>query len=819
MKLTFNEIENKWRKYWQINGTYKSKISETEKKLYSLVMWPYPSGDKLHIGHWYNFAPADSWTRFKKMQGYNIFEPIGYDAFGLPAENYAVKTGIHPYDSTKKNIEYIREQLKNLGAMYDFDFEMNSSEENYFKWTQWIFLLLYKNGLAYRSNAPVNWCPSCNTVLANEQVVDGECERCNTPVTKRDMTQWFFRITKYSQDLLDSLETLDWPEKTILMQKNWIGRSEGLEINFAIKNFTDEIKVFTTRPDTLFGATYVVLAPEHPLVNKITNSANKNFVDEYISKTKSLSDIDRTSLAREKTGVFSGTYAINPINNEEIPIWVADYVLNTYGTGAVMAVPAHDERDFDFAKKFNLPIRKVILKKNENPEDEILTPFILDGKMINSAEFNGMESEQAFDKICDLLESKKIANRKINFRLRDWLVSRQRYWGAPIPIIYCDKCGEIPVPEKDLPVRLPYDVDFKPTGESPLKRSESFAKTICPNCKSENAKREFDTMDTFVCSSWYFLRFPDPKNDEKVFDSDLINKWLPVDKYIGGAEHTVLHLLYSRFITKVLKDTGHINFNEPFKSLRHQGTITNKGAKMSKSKGNVVSPDIYTTKFGADTFRMFLMFMGPYELGGDWNDQGILGIHRFLNRVYDFIYNSKDKFIKNLNLDKNNFTGDDKKLYSKLNRTIKKVTLDVEELKFNTSISALMELMNEMSDVSKSISNELLTFSVKNFILILAPFAPFLSEELWSFLGEENSVFRPNIWPGFDAEAIVQDEVTIVVQVNGKIRAKLNVPINLDDEKIKELSFEDENVKKFIDGKEILKQIVVKNKLFNIVVK
>ncbi|MEK7818823.1 MAG: leucine--tRNA ligase [Bacteroidota bacterium] len=821
MKLEFIQIDKKWQSNWQSKGIFKTNLNDTEKKLYSLVMWPYPSGDKLHIGHWYNFAPADSWTRFKRMQGYNIFEPIGYDAFGLPAENYAIKTGVHPHDSTFKNISLIREQLKKIGAMYDFDFELNSSDESYYKWTQWIFLLLYKRGLAYRANAPVNWCPDCNTVLANEQVVDGECERCGTVVTKRDMTQWFFKITNYAQELIDSLDKLDWPSKTITMQKNWIGRSEGIEINFEIKNFDEKIKVFTTRPDTLYGATYIVLAPEHPLVNIISKKENQDEIKKYITQTTLATDIERTSLKREKTGTPSGSFAINPINGELIPIWIADYVLSTYGTGAVMAVPAHDERDFEFAIKYNLPIRKVILENGETTEQVRDVAFIGDGTMVNSAEFDGMNSQIVFDKICKKLEEKNLGKRKINYRLRDWLISRQRYWGAPIPIVYCPKCGEVPLDEKDLPLKLPYDVDFKPTGESPLARCESFMKAVCPKCGDQNAERDADTMDTFVCSSWYFLRFPDPKNNLNVFDATLINKWLPVDKYIGGAEHTVLHLLYSRFFTKVLRDAGYLNFGEPFLNLRHQGTITNQGAKMSKSKGNVVSPDDYTNEFGADTFRMFLMFMGPYEDGGDWNDKGILGIHRFLNRVYDFILKNevKLKSAQRKNIDLNLFTPAEKKLYQKTNQTLKKVTNDIEELKFNTAISSLMELLNLLSDLSDEVSSENLHFAIENFILMLAPLAPHLSEELWEILGNKESVFTIGIWREFDKDAIVESEVVIVVQVNGKIRGKFIVATETSESELRTIALKDENVKKHIDGKSIAKEIIVKNKLVNFVVK
>ncbi len=822
MKYHANEIELKWQKYWEEKQVYKTDLSKTDKKLYSLVMFIYPSGAKLHIGHWYNYGPADSWTRLKKLQGYNIFEPMGYDAFGLPAENYAIKTGIHPQDSTLQNIEDIRKQLKRIGAMYDWDKELMTCVPEYYKWNQWLFLKLYEKGLAYRKNAPVNWCESCQTVLANEQVkADGTCERCDNPVVKKFLTQWFFKITAYAEELLNDLEKIDWPEKTKIMQINWIGKSEGVEIDFETET-GDKITVFTTRPDTLFGVTYVVLAPEHPLVEKLTKSEFKKDVDAYIEKVKYENEIERLSTTKEKTGVPLGSFAINPINGEKIPIWIADYVLLTYGTGAVMAVPGHDERDFEFAKKFNLEIKKVILKPGTNPEDELTEAYVEPGMMINSGDFTGLDSEEGKMRIADFIESKGIGRKKINYRLRDWLISRQRYWGTPIPIIHCPNCGEVPVPEKDLPVVLPYDVDFKPTGESPLLRHEGFMNVKCPACNAD-AKRDPDTMDTFVDSSWYHLRYLNPKIDDAMFDVELAEKWMPVDSYIGGAEHATMHLLYARFIHKFLRDLGLLKCDEPYYKLRHQGTITNMGAKMSKSRGNVVNPDVFVEKYGSDVFRMYLMFMGPYDMGGDWSDQGIVGVNRFVNRVYE-LYKKYSVEFKNYQPEKLKFelvklNNDEKFIYRRINLGLKKVVEDVDSLHFNTAIAFLMELINDFSKLNNIKNKDLIYYTLERYAFLISPLAPHLGEECWSLLGKEKSIFEYPVWFDYDQSALVQETFTLAVQVNGKLRAAIDFEIETSEEEIKLRSKQDPRIKKFIDGKEIVKEIYVPKKILNIVVK
>ncbi len=822
MKYPFNEIEKKWRRFWEQKDIYSTDLSDIEKKLYCLVMFIYPSGAKLHIGHWYNYGPTDSWARYKKLRGYNIFEPMGYDAFGLPAENYAIKTGVHPYESTIKNIADIQSQLRNMGCMYDWNAEMKTCEPEYYKWNQWLFLQLYKKGLAYRKNAPVNWCPSCQTVLANEQVVgDGECERCGTPVVRKNLTQWFFKITDYAEELLSGLDEIDWPERTKLMQKNWIGKSTGTEADFKIDGLDETFTVFTTRPDTLFGVTYVVFAPEHELINKITTAEHYEEVQKYIDSIKSLSEIERTSTVKEKTGLFIASYAINPINNEKIPIWVADYVLVSYGTGAVMAVPGHDERDFEFAKKFNLPIRKVILEPATKEDDQLTEAYTGIGKMINSQQFNGLDSDVGIEKISDFLEENNLGRRKTNYKLRDWLISRQRYWGTPIPIVYCDNCGEVPVNENDLPVELPYDVDFKPDGASPLARSEKFVNTTCPKCGGP-VRRDVDTMDTFVDSSWYYLRYMNPKYNNGIFDVDLADSWTPVDMYVGGAEHATMHLLYARFIHKFLRDIGKVHSNEPFAKLIHQGTITNGGAKMSKSRGNVVNPNVFTNQYGTDVFRMYLMFMGPYELGGDWNDKGIVGIERFVQRVYS-LYKENEKILNGNSpktfYDLNLLNNSEKAVYRKVNATIDKFQNDMEKFSFNTSVAALMELLNEMTKKFSECSAEIKSYSLKRFALMLAPLAPHLGEECWLLLGNEKSIFENPLWLEPDKNALVVQEVTIVIQVNGKVRGKFNIPIDSDENIVKAAAWNDEKVKKYTDGKTVIKEIYVKNRIYNIVVK
>ena len=776
------KVESKWQKIWAETGLYKFNRDRVDKKWYVLEMFSYPSGAKLHAGHWYNYGPADTYARFKKMQGYEVFQPMGFDAFGLPAENYAIKTGIHPQDSTMKNIATMEEQLKKIGAMYDWDYEIYTCAPEYYKWTQWLFLQLYKKGLAYRKEAPVNWCPSCNTVLANEQVVQGECERCGTTVVRKNLTQWFFKITDYAEELLQDLDKLDWPEKTKLMQKNWIGKSYGGEIEFAIKGRKETFRVFTTRADTTFGVTYVVLAPENPLVDVITTPEQKAAVEEYKLNASKATEIDRLASNREKTGVMTGAYAINPVNGREVPILVADYVLASYGTGAVMGVAAHDERDYVFAKKLGLPIERVVKGKDGNDE----LPFCDYGIMVNSGEFDGMTSEEGKIAVIEKLEKEGKGSLKTNYRLRDWLVSRQRYWGAPIPMIHCEHCGIVPVPEEDLPVRLPYNVDFAPDGVSPLAKCEEFMDVKCPVC-GRPARRDPDTLDTFVCSSWYYLRYPDNKNADKAFDSEWINKMLPVDKYIGGAEHACMHLLYARFFTKALRDMGYLNFDEPFLSLVHQGTILGSdGNKMSKSRGNVVSPDDSISKYGADVFRVYLMFGFSYVEGGPWNDNGLDSIGRFFDRVertvgkcyeMDFEQKPMGKAEKELNYVRNN--------------TIKSVSADLETFSFNTALARIMEYVNALYayETEVPVKNAFFKDCIKDLVLLLAPFAPHFAEELWERLGQPYSVFN-QAYPVFDPKALVRDEVELAVQINSKLRARITVAASASKEEIEAAALE-----------------------------
>jgi leucyl-tRNA synthetase len=811
-------IDEKWQKKWEETDLYKFDENKMDKKLYVLEMFSYPSGSQLHAGHWFNYAPVDSWARMKKMQGYNVFQPMGFDAFGLPAENYAIKTGVHPKDSTEENIKTMEKQLKAMGAMFNWDHEVVTCRPDYYKWTQWLFLKLFEKGLAYRKKAPVNWCPSCNTVLANEQVLaDGSCERCSTEVTKKNLTQWFLKITDYAEELLADLDALDWPEKTKAMQRHWIGKSTGAEVNFKVANSDIDFSVFTTRVDTLYGVSYVVLAPENDLVDILTKGEYKAAVEAYKDEAKKQTDIERQSITREKTGVFTGSYAINPINGREVPIWVADYVLNTYGTGAVMAVPAHDDRDFAFAVKYNLPIEKVIASKANVAEGYDNLPYTEYGVMVNSGEFNGLSTTDGKEAVVKKLEAQNLGSGKVNFRLRDWLVSRQRYWGAPIPIIHCDKCGTVAVPENQLPVELPYDVEFAPDGKSPLAKSEDFINVTCPTCGGI-AHREADTLDTFVCSSFYYLRYADNKNSEKAFDTDLINKMLPVDKYVGGPEHACMHLLYARFITKALRDMGYLNFDEPFLSLTHQGLILGPdGLKMSKSKGNTISPDKYITEFGSDVFRMYLMFGFGYTDGGAWSDDGIKAIGRFVDRIERSVDGGIELILKASNT-KDSMDSSEKELNYWRHLTIKRVTEDAEKLQFNTAIARLMELTNALSKYvnEETINSNFLKEVLVDYLKILAPFAPHFSEEKWETLGMGYSIFNQN-WPEFDDSALIKDEIEIAIQVNGKIKARINVASDLAEEGIKETSLKDESVIAALEGKTIRKVIVIKGSLVNIV--
>lgn len=807
------KIDEKWQKKWEETGLYRFDRNNIEKKLYCLEMFSYPSGANLHVGHWYNYGLTDTWARLKRMQGWNVFHPQGFDAFGLPAENYAIKTGIHPKDSTYSNIKTMEEQLRKMGATFDWDYEVVTCDPGYYKWTQWIFLKLYEHGLAYRKKAPVNWCPSCKTVLANEQVIDGACERCKSEVTKKDLTQWFFKITDYAQELLDCLPQLDWPEKTKKIQQNWIGRSEGAEIEFEGADGSFSFKVFTTRADTLYGVTYVVLAPENELVDRITTPEYRDAVEQYREQAKKQTEIERMSTVREKTGVFTGAYAINPVNGDKVPIWIADYVLAGYGTGCVMAVPAHDERDYEFATKYDLPIKRVI-KGGEGVDDTL--PFVGDGILVDSAEFTGMGSAQARQEIVRKLSSQGRGESRINYRLRDWLVSRQRYWGAPIPIIYCDDCGIVPVPEKDLPVELPYNVEFTPDGESPLAKCSEFINTTCPKC-GKPAKRDPDTLDTFVCSSWYFLRYPDNKNSEKAFDTEWINRMLPVDKYVGGAEHAAMHLLYARFVTKALRDMGYLNFDEPFLSLVHQGTILGPdGNRMSKSKGNTISPDDYIKEYGSDVFRMYLGFGFAYTEGGPWSDDGIKAISRFVGRVERLIESASalDRTLEG------EYGAEEKELDFVRHTAIKGVTEDADRFQFNTSIARLMELVNALYKYESTgrKNHRLFVDTVMDLLKLLAPFAPHLAEELWEQMGGPYSIFSQP-WPKWDDKKLTRDEVEIVIQLNGKIREKIMVPSGLDRAQTEEAAMKNEKVIKLLEGKTVMKVIAVPGRLVNIVVK
>lgn len=826
MNYDFHVIEKKWQSKWEEKDVYKRTEDSSRPKYYLLEMFPYPSG-KLHMGHVRNYAIGDVIARYKTMNGYNVLHPMGWDSFGLPAENAAIENKIHPSVWTEANIEQMRDQLKELGLSYDWDREITTSHPSYYKWTQWMFLQFYKKGLAYKSQSKVNWCPSCKTVLANEQVVDGGCERCDSPVIKKELAQWFLKITDYADRLLEDIDKLDgWPEKVKLMQKNWIGRSEGAEIDFKIDGFEDKITVFTTRPDTIFGVSYIVLSPEHPLVDKITKDT-EYYEDamDFRKKVEALDEITRTSDETEKEGIFIGRYAVNPLNNKRIPILIANYVLMEYGTGAVMGVPAHDQRDFEFAQKYEMPIIPVIKPEDESLDIENLEEAYIDeGIMINSAQFDGMINTEGAERIVSYMEDKGCGRKNVNYRLRDWLISRQRYWGAPIPIIYCDKCGIVPVPEEDLPVLLPTDIEFKDKGQNLLANDESFVNTTCPKCGAK-AKREVDTMDTFVCSSFYFLMFTDPNNEEKPFDFDKAKYWMKVDQYIGGVEHAILHLLYSRFFTKVLYDIGISPVDEPFENLLTQGMVLKDGIKMSKSKGNVVSPEDIMKEYGADTARLFILFAAPPERDLEWSDQGVEGSYRFLNRVWRLVLDLKDIYGERVdNKEAYELSPQDKELRYNIHDTIKRITVDIDErFNFNTAISAIMELVNAIYSYKEKIdrkdySNEVLVEAVDTLITVLAPFAPHLAEELWHTTGHKGSVHDQS-WPVYDEEALVKDEVEIAVQVNGKVRDRVNVSTNATKEEIEKTVFSLDKISKEIDGKKVVKTIVIPKRLVNIVVK
>ncbi|HHU73394.1 MAG TPA: leucine--tRNA ligase [Clostridiales bacterium] len=794
------EIEKKWRKYWE---DHPVNVNDGKKeKYYCLDMFPYPSGSGLHVGHWRGYVISDVWSRYKLLNGYYIIHPMGWDAFGLPAENYAIKMGVHPSKSTAENIANIKKQMNEISAIYDWDMEVNTTDPNFYKWTQWIFVKMFKAGLAYEKEMPINWCPSCKTGLANEEVVNGECERCGSTVSKKNLKQWMLKITKYAERLLEDLNKLDWPEKVKKMQSDWIGKSYGAEVDFAVDGTDKSIRVYTTRPDTLYGATFMVLAPEHAMAKELATKEQEAAVEEYIFKASMKSSVDRLQ-DKDKTGVFTGSYAINPLTKKPIPIWLSDYVLADYGTGAIMCVPAHDDRDFEFAKKFDIPIVQVISKDGKE-EPELTQAYTEPGIMINSGEWNGMNSEQAKEEVPDSLEKMGIGKKTVNYKLRDWVFSRQRYWGEPIPIIHCEHCGSVPVPEEELPLLLPEVEKYQPTGtgESPLADIHDWVNTTCPQCKKP-AKRETNTMPQWAGSSWYFLRYVDNKNDKELVSKDKAKKFLPVDMYIGGVEHAVLHLLYSRFYTKFLYDIGVVDFDEPFIKLFNQGMIGKNGAKMSKSKGNVVSPDDLVSDYGCDSLRMYELFVGPPELDSEWDDRGIDGVYRFINRFYNLIMDNKDKSV--------NPSADMEKLR---HRMIYDITTRLESFSLNTVVSGFMEYNNKMIDLAKKaggIDKETLETAV----ILLAPFAPHVSEELWSQLGHETSVFS-NTWPKYDEEKMKDSEIEIAVQVNGK--AKGTIMIAVDAKKEEVIAIAKEAVADKMNGN-IVKEIYVPGKIVNLVVR
>lgn len=823
MKYDFKAIEEKWQKKWEEEDLFRIKEDEKKPKYYTLEMFPYPSGN-LHMGHVRNYSIGDVVARYKSMQGFNVLHPMGWDSFGLPAENAAIKNGTPPAEWTWKNIDNMREQLKRLGFSIDWSREVATAKPDYYKFTQWMFLQLYNNGLAYKKKSFVNWCPSCNTVLANEQVVNGKCERCKSEVTKKDLEQWFFKITDYAQRLLDDIDKLKgWPDKVKSMQSNWIGRSEGAEVSFKIDGTDEELTVYTTRPDTLFGVSYMVIAPEHPIVDKlITGRPEEKKCREFIKKVHGLSEIARSATDTEKEGEFTGVYMINPINGEKVPLYLANYVFVDYGTGIVMGVPAHDQRDFDFAKKYNLPVRIVIQPEgSELKSEDITEAFAAEGVMVNSGKFDGLGNKEALKEIISYLEEKKIGKRTVNFRLRDWLISRQRYWGAPIPVVYCDKCGEVPVPEKDLPVLLPENVKFTGQGKSPLSECEEFVNTTCPICGG-HARREIDTMDTFVCSSWYYLRYCDPKNDKMPFDKEKTDYWMNVDQYIGGVEHAILHLLYARFFTKVLYDLKYVSCEEPFENLLTQGMVLKDGSKMSKSVGNVVSPDEIVEKYGADTARLFILFAAPPERDLDWNDTAVEGAYRFINRVFRAV-DELSPFMTDEGVVQSSLSEEERKLRLAIHSSIKKVTDDFERFSFNTAISSIMEAVNALyqykeGKTAENINKPLITEAVKNLIIMLSPFIPHAAQEMWEIAGESEQLLNVE-WPKYDKEALVVSEIELAVQINGKVREKLTVSADSTQEEIKEKALAMDKLKELIGDKTVVKCIVVPKKLVNIVVK
>ena len=821
------EIETKWQHRWETDDLYRTPDDDPRERFYFLTMFPYPSGD-LHIGHWYNYAPADTAARFRRMNGQNVLFPMGFDAFGLPAENAAIREGIHPTIRTAENIERMRAQMRAMGASFDWSRELDSSDPTYYRWSQWFFLQLFKNGLAYRKRAPANWCPGCATVLANEQVLRaddglGHCERSGDLVETRDLEQWFFRITNYSDELLD-FSSIDWPDRIQTMQTNWIGRSEGAEIRFDLESEQmdganerwNAITVFTTRPDTVFGVSYIVLAPEHPLVDALTTADQRRAVDTYVQESRLATEIERQSTERPKTGVFTGAYAQHPFSDRRIPIWIADYVLLTYGTGAVMGVPAHDTRDFEFARIHKLPGQIVIAAPDQDVRSlagalttSVEEAYVDPGPMVNSAEFDGLSGKAGKIAVENALKEADQGGATVSYRMRDWLISRQRYWGAPIPIVYCKKCGIVPVPEDQLPIALPANAEFLPTGESPLKHHAAIRQTVCPQCEG-TAERETDTMDTFMCSSWYMFRFADPNNHDAPFSRESVERWLPVNQYVGGAEHAVMHLLYARFFTKVLRDMGIVEVDEPFSRLYNQGIIVKDGAKMSKSRGNVVNPDEWVRKLGADAVRLYLMFLGPWDRGGNWDDSGILGHSRWLNRTWQ------------LAITEQSMTSDEasaQRVRRITHQMIRKVTTDLENFRFNTALAALMECTNALGKEREAgaVDEKAWHEAIESLVLCLAPLAPHIGEELWQRLGKPYSV-HGQTWPEWNAAIARETKTTLVVQVNGKLRDKIEIEPGLDQAAALALAEASDNVRSHIEGRTTDKVIFVPDRLLNLVV-
>jgi leucyl-tRNA synthetase len=813
------QTELKWQTYWEEHGTNQPDLESAERPFFNLMMYPYPSAEGLHVGNLYAFTGADIYGRYRRLQGEDVFEPIGYDAFGIHSENHALRVNIHPMELIPANVANFERMLRRAGLMYDWSHTVDTTDPDYYRWTQWIFLQLLKAGLAVKKEAPVNWCPKDQTVLANEQVISGRCERCDTPVEQRLLSQWFFRITEYAERLLDNLEWIDWSETTRTAQRNWIGRSEGARLWFPVPDTDERIEVFTTRPDTIFGATFMVLAPEHPLVDRVTTTGQRADVETYLRTTAATDLVERRKIEdRQKTGVFTGGFATNPATGEPIPIWVADYVLMEYGTGAIMAVPAHDQRDFEFARQFDLSIRPVVrpaasLSPGADPAaidvqlDQAFIEHTDDEILINSDRFSGMEADPGGHAIVEWLAERELAAPHVNYRLHDWCISRQRYWGPPIPVIYCDGCGLRPVPEEDLPVLLPFVDDFRPdaSGVSPLARAEEFYRTTCPECGGE-ARRETDVSDTFLDSGWYFLRYPSTDIDDRPFDDVRTKKWLPVDMYIGGEEHAVLHLLYSRFLTMVLHDLGHLEFEEPYHRFQKHGLLIKEGAKISKSRGNVILPDEYIARYGADVFRTYLMFLGPFQVGGDFRDVGLAGPERFLNKVWDSVTSAVSE----------GRTGfDDEGIERALHGTIKKVTEDLASLDYNTAIAALMDYLNQVRAEGRVPSVD----EVRPMVILLAPIAPHIAEELWERLGGSPSVFDHAPWPEHDDSKLVVDELEIPVQVNGKLRAMVRVARGASQETVQEAALREDNVLRQLDGGEIRKVIHVPDRLINLVVR